>query len=95
MGRGKHNGSRHPIEMRPQPIRRGNTPPVARNETGESILGHRSGQVVADLTLVVEKFFGDDRADRVTSDVFRACGAIAVPVEAGERVGAAWVQIAA
>ena len=81
--------------MRPQPIRRGHTPPVARNETGESILGHRRGQVVADLTLVIEKFLRDDRADRVTSDIFHACGAITVPVEASKWVRTAWVQITA
>ena len=95
VGRGKHDWRRHPVEMRPQPIRRGHTPPVSGNETGESILGHRRAQVVADLTLVIEKFFSDNRANRVTSDVFHACGAITIPVEAGERVGAAWVQIAA
>ena len=93
--RGQHDRSRHSVVVRSQPVRSGHTPSVAGPEAGKAILGHRCGEVVADATLMVEKLLRHDRADRMTAPIFRSCLARTVPVEAGERVGAAGLEVAA
>ena len=52
-----------------KPVGRSHTPPIARNESRESILRHWRDQVVADALLVLEKLGCDNRTDRVTPQV--------------------------
>jgi hypothetical protein len=78
-----------------QPVRCRNAPPGARDQAGEPVLGPRRAEVVTDLTLVLEELRGHHRADRVTSTVLRARGAAPVPIEAGERVGPAELELCA
>src|SRR4051812_24734867 len=78
-----------------EPVHRGDAPTVARHEPGEAELRHRCAEVVADAALVVEELGGHDGADGVAAEVFRSGVATAVAVEAGERVGAAGLEVAA
>ena len=59
---------------------------------GNSVLGDRSAQVVADALLELEELGRDHRADRVGPEITGAGAAAAVAVEAGERVGAAGLR---
>jgi len=77
-----------------KPVPRGDTPPVAGHQAGESVLRHRCGQVVADRALMLEEVRGHDGADDVQADVLRTGRAAAVSVEAGDRVGATRFQLA-
>jgi hypothetical protein len=52
-------------------------------------LRERGAQVVADTTLVLEELRGDHCADRVAAQVLETGATAPVPVEAGDRVGAA------
>ena len=53
------------------------------------------GQVVADLTLMVEELGGDHCANGVTSEILGSGVTPTVPVEPGERFGAALFQFGA
>ena len=69
-----------------------NAPAVAGFEAGEAVLGTRGDQVVSNLNLVLQKLFGDDRANGVFTQILRAGVALAVAVKAGERIGAAGLE---
>ena len=91
--RRQHHVRSGAIVMSPQPVRRCHAPAVAGHQAGEVELGHRGAQVVADTALVLQELRGDDRADRVAAEVLRPGGAAPVPVEAGDRVAAARLQL--
>lgn len=93
--RGQHDRSRHSVVVSSQPVGSGHTPSVTGLEAGKAILGHRRGQVVADATLMVEKLLRHDRADRMTAPIFRSCLTRTIPVEAGERISATGLEVAA
>lgn len=55
-----------------QPVRGRNAPTVPRRKTREPVLGYRSAEVVADMSLVIEKFSGHHCANRMTALVLGA-----------------------
>src|SRR5690349_10692113 len=75
--------------VRRKPPQRNHAPAIAGPQPRKAEFGTRRAQVVADLLLVLEELRADNRADRVAADVIRAGAAAAVPVETGQRVGAA------
>src|SRR5438067_733560 len=95
MGGGQHHGRGDAVAVGPQPVGRGHAPAVPGHQPGEGELGDRGAEVVADPALVVEELGGHHGADRVTAPVLRPGVAAAVPVEAGDRVRAARLQLAA
>src|SRR6185437_1035600 len=95
VGRGQHDRRGGAVLVRLEPVGRGHAPPVARHEPGEPELGHRRRQVVADPALVLEELGGHHRADGVAAQVLGAGRAASVPVEAGERIGATRLKLAA
>ena len=95
VGGGQHHRRRAAVLVGPQPVDRGDAPAVARHEPREVVLRHRRAEVVADRALVLEELGRDDGADRVAAEVLGTGGAAAVPVEAGHRVGAARLELAA
>ena len=62
---------------------------------GKRHSGRGRHEVVADAALVLEELGRDDDADGVAAPVLRARRAVAVAVEAGHRVGAAGLELAA
>ena len=78
-----------------QPVGCGHAPPIAGHEAREAKLRHRSAEIVADATLVLEELSGDHRADRVAAPILGSSPTAPVPVEAGKRVRAAGLQLAA
>src|SRR6185437_11440918 len=58
-------------------------------------LWHRRSQIVADAALVLQEFRGHDGADGMAAQILRPGAAAPVPVKAGDRVGAAWLQFPA
>lgn len=78
-----------PVQMRPQPVGRGHTPPIAGHEPRKAVLRHRCDQVVADALLVLEELGGDNCADGMAAKILGTCVTAAVPEEAGEGVAAA------
>jgi hypothetical protein len=82
-----------PVSMRAQPVDRRHAPPITRHQSGEPVLWHRRRQIVADRSLVLEKFAGDDSADGVTARVFGARCAAAITIEACDRIRATRLQL--
>ena len=80
--------------MSPQPVRRSDTPAIARDESWEPVLRHRGREVVADAALVVEELLGDYRTHGMASGILGSGVAPPVPMEAGKRVGAARLESA-
>ena len=70
-------------------------PPVAGRQAGEAPLRTGRHEVVADAALVLEELGRDDDADGVAAPVLGPGRAVAVAVEAGQRVGAAGLELAA
>jgi len=95
MRRGEHDRRRHPVGVGLQPARRDDTPAVAGNQAREVVERQGGLQVVADAALVLEELGGHDRADCVTTEVLRTGAATAVAVEPGDRIRAAWLEVAA
>ena len=87
MGRCKDDVSCGAVLVGLQPVGCGHTPPITRREPRKSILRHRRSQVVTDLPLVLEELGGDDRADRVATEVLGTGVAASIPKETGHRVG--------
>ena len=50
-----------------QPVRRCHTPSISGHEAREVILGHRSHEIVADVTLVLQELSGGHGAYRVAA----------------------------
>src|ERR1700709_1081040 len=92
MGGGPHDRRSTPIVVRPEPVLRGDAPAVARKQARKPVLGHGCRQVVADGALVLKKFGGHHRADRVQTAVLVTGGTAAVPVEASHGLVAARFQ---
>src|SRR5918998_1325018 len=92
---GEHDVRRRAVLVGVQPVRGGHAPAIAGRQARESEERHGRDEVVADPALVLEELGGDNRADRVAATVLRAGRAAAVAVEARQRVGAAWLQVAA
>ena len=92
MGACQHHRCAAAVFMGTQPVERGDTPPVPRDQSGEAELRHRGTQIIADRPLVLEELGGDHRADGVQAAVLIAGRAAAIPIEPGHRVGAAGVQ---
>jgi hypothetical protein len=84
----KDHVGRRAVRVRSQPVGCGHAPAIAGHEPGESIRRHGRDQVIADPVLVLEKFGGDYRADRVATSVLGPRAAAPVTEEAGDGVGA-------
>src|SRR5947209_2074382 len=80
------------IVMSPQPVSCRHAPAVPRHQPRELELRNRGRQIVADAALVLEKFRSHHRADRVASPVLWPGVTAPITVEAGDRVGATWLQ---
>jgi hypothetical protein len=78
--------------MGTEPIYSGHAPAITRHQTGKSVLGHRSAQVVADGLLVFEKLGGDDRANSVASAVLRTGRATTITEEPRDRISSTRLQ---
>jgi hypothetical protein len=89
----QHNEGGRPVLMSPQPVRRGHTPAVAGREPGETVLGPRSYQVVADLILMLEERGCDHRAERVAPEVLGTRATAPIPVKTGEGIKAAGLKL--
>ena len=81
------------IVMSSQPVSCRHAPAVPRHQPRELELRNRRRQVVADAALVLEELSGHHGADRVASPVVRAGMTASITVEAGDRVGATWLQL--
>ena len=95
MSRCEHYVGSRAVFVGPQPVARGHTPSIPGHEAREAKLRHWSAEIVADPTLVIEERSGDHRADRVAAPVLGSRPAAPVSIEAGERVCAAGLQLAA
>ena len=93
--RRQHDVGRDAVLVGAPPVERGHAPAVAGHQPREAVLRHRRRQVVADAALVLEELRRHDRADRVAADVLDAAAAATVPVEAGDRIAAAGLELAA
>src|SRR5829696_5934368 len=89
---GQDDARRGPRLVGLQPADGDHAPAVAGAQAGEAVLRSGRGQVVAELALHGEELGGDDRADGVRAQVLGPRGAVAVAVEAGQRVDAARLQ---
>src|SRR5580658_1247134 len=70
-------------------------PAIAGLQAGESVLGARRNQIVADGCLVAQEFVVDHDTYGVAADVFGTAVAFSVAIEACQRVGATGLQGAA
>jgi hypothetical protein len=61
-----------------------NTPAVPRFQSRETPLGHWGYQIVPIQDREIEELFGHFHADRVETDVLRACATISVPVKSSQ-----------
>ena len=84
----------NPVVVGAQPVGCRHTPPVARRKAREVKVRHRSGEIISDAALVVQKLLGDDRAHRVTAPVLGPGMARTVSIEAGHRIDSARLEIA-
>ena len=92
VGGRQHHGRGAPVVVSPEPVQRGDTPTIARQEAREAVLGDRRQQVIANGTLVFQKFSGHYRTDGVPAEVFLSGRTAAVPVKTGQWFGAARFQ---
>jgi hypothetical protein len=60
-----------PIHVSSQPVMCRDTPAITRHKAGEAVLGCWSGEVVSDLSLMLEELGCDHGADRVATDILR------------------------
>jgi hypothetical protein len=95
MSRREYDKCSRTILVGPQPVSCGHAPSISRHEAGESKLRHRTAEIVAYATLVLEKLSCDHSADGVAATVLHPRPAAPVSIEASERVGAARLQLAA
>lgn len=93
VGGRQHHVSGRAVLVRPQPVHRGDAPSVAWNQPGEPVFRPRRAEVVADVTLVIEKLRRHHCADRVTSPVLGTRAAGPIPIEAREGVGPAGLEV--
>ena len=66
-----------------------------RHEAGEAILRYRSAEIVADASLMLEELSGRHGTDGVAAPILGPRPAAPVSIEAGKRIGAARLQLAA
>ncbi len=81
------------IVMSSQPVSCRHAPAVSRHQPRELELRNRRRQVVADAALVLKELSGHHGADRVASPVFWPGVTASITVEAGDRIGATWLQL--
>jgi catechol 2,3-dioxygenase-like lactoylglutathione lyase family enzyme len=81
------------IVMSSQPVSCRHAPAVSRHQPRELDLRNRRRQIVADAALVLKELSGHHGADRVASPVFGPGVTAPITVEAGDRVGATWLQL--
>jgi hypothetical protein len=79
--------------MRSKPVDRGDTPTVAGHQSRETILGHRSNQIVANRPLVLQKFNRDHGANGVATEILGIRRTTAVSVEARDWVTTAGLHL--
>ena len=87
-----HRGGRA-IVMSSQPVSCRHAPAVSRHQPRELELRNRRRQIVADAALVLKELSGHHGADRVASPVCWPGVTAPITVEAGDRVGATWLQL--
>lgn len=75
-----------------EPVPGCHTPTISRGEPGKHVLGHRSGQIVPDASLVLEEVSGYDGTNGVEPDVFRTRCASPAPIEACKRINTALLE---
>jgi hypothetical protein len=75
-----------------EPSSGADAPAVARFEASEAVLRHRSAEIVAECLRGSEEWGGDDAADGVNAEIFRAGLAAAGSVEAGHGFAAADIE---
>jgi len=92
--RTEHDERRLAIDVSAQKIRRRHAPLVAWHKTRKAVLGHGCPKVIANRSLMIEKLLGDDCADRVTAEIFRASSTTAITEEPGQRVMRTWLKFA-
>lgn len=95
MSRCEHDVRGGPILVGPQPIACRYAPSIPGHKAEETKLRHRSAEIVTDATLVLEELGCDDRGDCVAAPILGSRPAAPVAIEAGHRVGAARLQLAA
>ena len=92
--RTQHDECRLAVNVRAQEVRCRHAPLVPRHKTRKTILGHGCPKVIANRSLMIEKLLGDDCADRVTAEIFRASSTTAITEETGQRVMRTWLKFA-
>jgi hypothetical protein len=92
MSRGQDHVGSGAIVMSAQPVSCRDAPAVPRHQPRELELRNRRRQILADAALVLEKFGGHHGADRVASPVLWPGATAPITIEAGDRVGATWLQ---
>ena len=95
MGRREHHVGGRAVVVGTQPVRRCHTPSISGHEAREVILGHRSHEIVADVTLVLQEFSGGHGAYRVAAQILGPRAAAPVSIEPGEGIDSAGLQLAA
>ncbi len=78
-----------------KPVSGGDAPTVSRGKAGKHVLRHWSRQVVPDEPLVLEKLGSDDGTHRMEAEILWPCGARPVPVETGQRIDTALLEVPA
>jgi 2'-5' RNA ligase len=74
------------------PTRHADAPAVARFQSWETPLGHRSDEIVAVEHREIEKFLGDFDADGMQTDVFRSGAAIPIAIKSSHRIATTAAQ---
>jgi hypothetical protein len=86
--RGQYNEGRGAVVVSAKPVPRGNTPPVAGHQSGETVLRNGRAEVITNGPLVLEKFCGHYGTNGVTAQVFGTGRTAPVTVEARHGIGA-------
>ncbi len=89
----QHDWRRNAVVIGSRPVRGGDTPAVARHESGEAVLRVRCREVVTDAALMVEKLSCDNSADGVAPEIVWGGAAAAIAEEPGQRVCATRFQL--
>lgn len=92
---GQYDGRCRPIVMSSQPVPRRHAPAIAGLQAWETVLRHRSAQVVADAALMAQELRRHHRAHGVTAGVLRTGIAATISVEAGDGIETARLEVAA
>lgn len=85
----EYHVGRGTIVVGPEPVYRGYAPAIPGYQAREAILRSWSDEIVADIALMFEEVGCYHGTDSVATQIFRSGGTASIPVEAGERIGAA------